>query len=120
MDKASDDPSAPGHARKARALAPDDGKPFAQGAVKDEALIALHVSKGLNGNQVLASPPAIRSAAGYFSAPNHSADNSHVAGFGFVSQNWNTGQDAQTQGATNMSAQYGTATGSFSSGSPSP
>lgn len=77
------------------------------GLVSNEALVALTVNRAMKNSPELATPAALRSAAGYRSTAIRDADNSHIAGTGFVTQGWDSGADAQTQGATNMTAHYG-------------
>ncbi|WP_106639492.1 hypothetical protein [Allosphingosinicella vermicomposti] len=76
------------------------------GLVSNEALVALTVNRAMRSDPDFATPEALRSSAGYRSAPIRDADNSHLAGAGFVTQDWDSGADAQTQGATSMTAHY--------------
>lgn len=112
---------------------PDDGKrerpragifdreqPLSQGTIGDEALVVLNVNKGLDIGEDFASPEAIRSAAGYSSDTIATGENSHVGGTGFVDQNWNSGFNARSQGATSMNAQFGTASGTYNVSTPNP
>ena len=105
---------------KERAAIFDREHPLSQGTVGDEALIALNVSSGLDLEEDFASPAAIRSAAGYSSSAMQSGERSHMGRTGFVDQNWNSGLDARSQGATSMTAQFGTGTGTYTMSTPNP